>query len=194
MASATFIMLVIFAYFLGGIPFGLLYGRLFADVDIRSMGSGNIGATNVNRILGRKLGAATLLSDILKAVFATLLAYLLLADPVEIAFVGLMTVVGHCFPIYLRFQGGKGVATALGVLAVVAPLTALATLGLWLLTFRISKISALGALVSASFVPFLVYIEKDFQRSLVFAAMVILIIFRHKENIERIRKGKELKS
>ena len=194
MGSIAFVALMIFAYFLGGIPFGLLYGRLFADVDIRSMGSGNIGATNVNRILGRKLGAATLLSDVLKAVGATLLAALLLNNPTQVAFVGFMTVLGHCFPIYLKFQGGKGVATAFGMAIVVAPFTALISLVIWLVTFRLSKLSSLGALVSALFMPFLVYVEKDLERALVFLLMVALIVLRHRENIDRLRKGKELSS
>lgn len=194
MGSIAFVALVIFAYFLGGIPFGLLYGRLFADIDIRSMGSGNIGATNVNRVLGRKLGAATLLSDVLKAVAATLLAAFLLKNPTQVAFVGFMTVVGHCFPIYLKFQGGKGVATAFGMALVVAPLTALVSLMIWLLTFRLTKISSLGALVSAAFMPFFVYVERDLERALVFCLMLVLIVIRHRENIDRLRKGKELSS
>jgi len=191
MASATFVMLILFAYFLGGLPFGLLYGRLFADIDIRSMGSGNIGATNVNRVLGRKLGAATLLSDILKAVFASLLAWVLLSNPLEIAFVGCMTVIGHCFPIYLRFKGGKGVATAFGVLIVVAPVSALISMGIWLITFRVSKISSLGAMLAAASIPFTTYVEKDFAHAVLFFLLVLVVLFRHRENIDRLRKGKE---
>ncbi|TVQ78828.1 MAG: glycerol-3-phosphate 1-O-acyltransferase [Bradymonadales bacterium] len=193
MASATFVLLILFAYLLGGVPFGLLYGRIFADVDIRSVGSGNIGATNVNRILGRKLGAATLLSDTLKAVCTCLLATLLLSNPYEIAFVGLMTVVGHCFPIYLKFQGGKGVATTFGVALVIAPLSGLVALGVWLISFRLSKLSAVGALASAISLPFLVYIEKDFGRALIFLGIVMMVVLRHRENIQRLRTGEELK-
>jgi len=192
MASATFVALIVFAYFVGGIPFGLLYGRLFADVDIRSIGSGNIGATNVNRILGRKLGAATLLSDILKAVFTTLLAAFLLSHPLQIAFIGVVTVIGHCFPIYLGFKGGKGVATALGVMFVVAPLSALVASAIWLLTFRLSKLSSLGALAASASVPFSVYVERSFGHALLFLLLVIVVVLRHRENIERLRQGKEL--
>src|SRR4051812_3810986 len=113
-----FWLLIFFAYCLGGVPFGLLLGRIFADVDVREMGSGNIGATNVNRVLGRKLGAATLLCDVLKGVFCVLLGrFLLYNDTVDAAWIGFAAFMGHCFPIYLKFQGGKGVATMYGIVA-----------------------------------------------------------------------------
>jgi len=189
----TFTLLVIFSYFLGAVPFGLLLGRTFADVDVRSMGSGNIGATNVNRVLGRKLGAATLLCDILKALIPSLIARVFLKDDFHVAMVGLAAVVGHCFPIYLGFKGGKGVATAFGSFLVMAPFSAVVAILVWVIAFRISKISAMGALTAAGVIPILIYFEKSGSVALVSAAISFIVIVRHRENIERLRKGAELK-
>lgn len=193
--SLTLFLLLIFAYLLGGVPFGLLWGRIFADVDIRQFGSGNIGATNVNRILGRKLGAATLLSDVLKAVLAVGLAKLFLETDFETSLVGLAVVIGHCYPIYLKFNGGKGVASSFGVVLMIAPLTAVVALVVWLLVYRLSRTSALGALVSGVAVPLLSLFEKNwnFPVAACFGFIVLIIFVRHKENISRMRQGGDLK-
>jgi glycerol-3-phosphate acyltransferase PlsY len=185
--------LIFFAYFLGAVPFGLLLGRIFADVDVRSLGSGNIGATNVNRVLGRKLGAATLLCDVVKALLPTLLARLFLGSELDVALVGLAAVVGHCFPIYLGFKGGKGVATAFGVILILAPVSAALAIMVWILAFRLSKISAMGALCAAAVIPVAVFFERSISIALVCLAISAVVIFRHRENIERIRKGAELR-
>lgn len=191
--SLTFALLLIFAYLLGSIPFGLIWGRTFADLDVREHGSGNIGATNVNRVLGRKLGAATLLSDMLKAIVAVLLARFFLEEAIAPVIVGFAAVLGHCYPIFLKFKGGKGVATAFGMLVVAAPLTGVVALGSWLLSYRISKISSLSALIAGGLVPIVAYFEKGIAIACILILLVALIIFRHKENIERLRQGSELK-
>lgn len=183
---------MIFAYLVGSIPFGLLWGRIFADVDIRDYGSGNIGATNMNRVLGKKLGAATLASDMLKAVVCGLLARFLLQDILLASLVGLATILGHCFPIYLRFAGGKGVATVFGNLIALSPLSALISLIVWLVTYRISKVSALGALVASTLMPIEIYFLVGPKPAIVFIGVVILVFYRHKDNIARMRQGKEL--
>jgi glycerol-3-phosphate acyltransferase PlsY len=189
----TYALLIIFAYLLGSVPFGLLLGRIFADVDIREFGSKNIGATNVNRILGRKLGAATLLADVLKGLLPVLLARLLGETPIEQLWVGFAAFAGHIFPIYLKFRGGKGVATALGVVLPIAPLSALIAVGLWLLVVRLSKVSALGALVASLSIPVSsFFMDSDWRITGILLLMVILIIYRHRENIERLRSGKEI--
>lgn len=188
----TFFFLISFAYLLGAVPFGLLFGRLFADVDVREFGSGNIGATNVNRVLGRKLGAATLLADVLKGIFPVLLAKLLDQDELSQLWIGVAAFVGHVFPIYLRFHGGKGVATAFGVILMTATWSGLVGLAVWLLVVRISKVSALGALVASVTIPIAAYFfESDWRRSLILLGMMALVVYRHKENIERLRKGAE---
>ena len=127
-------ILVIFGYLAGSIPFGLLYGRL-AGVDVRQQGSGNIGATNVNRLLGKKLGILTLVSDLLKALVPMLIAAQILGNQPDADLWTMMTgtaaFIGHCWPLYLKFRGGKGVATALGVFLYLAPLQALMAIGLF---------------------------------------------------------------
>ncbi len=189
----TFYLLVIFAYFFGAIPFGLLLGRLFADVDVREFGSGNIGATNVNRVLGRKLGAATLLCDMLKGMSVVLLAkFLLPEDLLAQTWVGLASFLGHCFPIYLGFKGGKGVATAFGVLIPLSIWTAIIGLLVWLVVARTSRISSLGALVSAASIPFVFFIfERSLIQNILIIVMMVIVILRHKENIQRLRAGSE---
>lgn len=190
----TLSLLLLFAYFFGAVPFGLLLGRTFADVDVRSLGSGNIGATNVNRVLGRKLGVATLLCDILKSLFPCLLARLFLKEDFQVALVGLAAVVGHCFPIYLRFKGGKGVASAFGSFLVMAPFSAVVAILVWVIAFRISKVSAMGALTAAGVIPILIYFEKSASVALVSGAISFIVIVRHRENIERLRKSADLKT
>ncbi len=188
----TFVLLMAFAYLLGGVPFGLLFGRMFADVDVRDFGSGNIGATNVNRVLGRKLGAATLAADVIKGLIPVGLALILLSDPLQQLWVGLAAVVGHIFPLYLKFQGGKGVATAFGVLTLLVPKSAFLGLLTWLVVVRLSKVSALGALSACLVIPAATFfIYADLQISLLVLGLMILIVYRHKENIQRLRSGSE---
>lgn len=191
--SVTFALLLVFAYCVGAIPFGLLLGRLFADVDVRAHGSGNIGATNVNRVLGRKLGAATLGCDLLKGLFVVLLAkWLLPDDTVRHSWVALAAFVGHCFPIYLNFNGGKGVATTFGVLLPISAKTAFLAFFVWLFAARLSRISALGALSAAAVIPFSIfYFTRDVQIFLIFLIMMLVLVYRHKENIRRLKAGVE---
>lgn len=194
--SLSFFLLLMFAYLLGGVPFGLLWGRIFADIDVRDFGSGNIGATNVNRILGRKLGAATLLSDVLKSVLCVFLAKTFGMSIFETALVGLAAVLGHCYPIYLRFRGGKGVATALGACLLITPIAAFVAVATWLFVFRMSRISALSALIAALILLLAALVETQWSISVgsVYLIMVVIILIRHKDNIQRMRKGVELSS
>ena len=156
--TITFLFLLVFSYFVGSIPFGLLFGRIFADVDVREFGSGNIGATNVNRVLGRKLGALTLLCDSLKGLIPTLVAAFLLQSQLDAAWIGISAFLGHIFPIYLRFQGGKGVATMFGVLFALSLPSGLIGLMTWLAGVKISKISSVGALTACAVIPVAVFL------------------------------------
>jgi glycerol-3-phosphate acyltransferase PlsY len=185
----TFYLLVLFSYLFGAVPFGLLIGRFFADVDVRTMGSGNIGATNVNRVLGRKLGAATLVCDVLKGLLVVLLADILLDGNLDqMAWVGFAAFIGHCYPIYLRFQGGKGVATSFGVLAPVSFKACILGVVVWIIVVRISKVSAMGALVASLVMPIaLYYFERNFMVTAIFAVMMAILVYRHKENIRQLR-------
>ena len=190
----TFTSLFLFSYFLGAIPFGLLLARFFADMDIRTAGSGNIGATNVNRVLGRKLGAATLLCDIVKGMVPVILARALLPGETEAqVWIGFAAFIGHCFPIYLKFRGGKGVATMFGVLAILSFFTALVTFAIWFVAARLSKISSLGALAAASLLPFVsYYFMGNLRVAFIFLLMTSILMYRHKDNIRRLREGKEV--
>jgi glycerol-3-phosphate acyltransferase PlsY len=189
----TFWLLVAFAYAVGSIPFGLLMGRMFADVDVRTMGSGNIGATNVNRVLGRKLGALTLLCDLSKGALCVLLAKLLLPHrELDHLWIGFAAFLGHCYPLYLGFKGGKGVATAAGILLFVSPYTALLGLLVWIVVVKISKVSSLGALVASICIPAIAYVlERDLRLTFVMTLMMGIVVWRHRENIARLRQGAE---
>lgn len=188
----SFYLLVFLAYAIGSIPFGLVLARFFADMDIRQFGSGNIGATNVNRVLGRKLGAATLLCDMAKGLIPVLIARALYGDIVSATQVGMAAFLGHCFPIYMRFKGGKGVATAFGVLIGLSLTTALIGLGIWLLVVRISKISSLGALISSVCIPIIGFIFlRDWRVGILLVVMMSIVIVRHRDNIRRLSEGAE---
>jgi acyl phosphate:glycerol-3-phosphate acyltransferase len=190
------------AYLLGSIPTGYLLVRFFRKQDIRTLGSGNIGATNVIRSGARGLGAATFLLDTLKGCAAVwlgaLIAPLLLPDmPVRNAeaLAALFAVLGHMFPVWLRFRGGKGVATGFGVFLVAAPLAALASITVFALVFAISRFVSLASIIGAAAFPifawYLVHGEKPAFFIAVQAIVAFLIIAKHHQNIRRLLSGTE---
>ena len=188
-------LLIIIGYLLGSVPFGLLYGKL-AGIDVRSAGSGNIGATNVNRLLGKKLGALTLASDILKGVLPMLLTGAVLGDHPETQLWVLLTggaaFLGHCFPLYLKFRGGKGVATALGLHLYLAPLPTVAAVALFAITVRISGYVSAGSLAAAAALPLLIGLTTgNFALTAVSAGVGAVIWLKHHENIARLLRGEE---
>jgi glycerol-3-phosphate acyltransferase PlsY len=142
--------------------------------------------------LRKKLGAATLASDILKSAFVVWLAQMFLETDAQAALVALAAVLGHCFPIYLKFKGGKGVATALGSVLMLSPISGAIAVAIWLVVYKLSKLSSMSALVASASIPAMMYFNVSPQVALVYILMVALIIMRHSENIERIRAGKEL--
>lgn len=184
--------LIVGAYLLGAIPFGILVVRWRTGTDVRTVGSGNIGATNVARAAGKKAAGLVLLLDALKGFLPTLAALLLLDDPWWIAGVGFASFVGHCFPVYLRFRGGKGVATALGVNLALTPLAALAGVVVYVGLFKLFRISALGSLggaLAGAAVAFLV--APSSANAWVIVAMVLVIFGRHTGNIRRMLQRQE---
>ena len=189
-AGATLALVAIAAYLLGSVPFGLVIARLFGLGDIRQIGSGNIGATNVLRT-GNKLAAfLTLILDAGKGGIAVLLARALFADDAaQIA--GFMAFLGHCFPVFLGFKGGKGVATFLGTLLALFWPAGIAACLTWLVTAAISRTSSLSALVAAVLTPVWMTLLGMPEASIVTVALAALILVRHKKNIERIRDGTE---
>ncbi|MGD8327346.1 MAG: glycerol-3-phosphate 1-O-acyltransferase PlsY [Sphingomonadales bacterium] len=193
-----FISILLGGYVLGSIPFGLVLTKLAGLGDVRNIGSGNIGATNVLRTGHKGLAAATLLLDALKGAAPVLIAGHCVTDaPVTwsnaAALAGVGAFLGHIFPIWLKFKGGKGVATAIGVLAALNWLAALIAAAIWLATAVVFRISSLAALVACAVVPALVWFlgSKDVFIPLLF--MVALIIWAHRANISRLLQGTEPK-
>jgi acyl phosphate:glycerol-3-phosphate acyltransferase len=190
--------LMLFAYFLGSVPSGLLLTRHFSSVNIIEQGSGNIGATNVRRVAGSLLGVMTLVGDLLKGMIPVLIACILFWDDgigsqMVICLVALSSFLGHIFPIYLKFRnGGKGVATAFGCFLVISPLACLVLLFIFVVVIFISKRVSIGSLVAAWLLPVGVWIETNFLVFSVCAIIYMIIIFlRHQDNIRRIFRGNE---
>ncbi|HSL41353.1 MAG TPA: glycerol-3-phosphate 1-O-acyltransferase PlsY [Desulforhopalus sp.] len=182
-------------YLIGAIPFGLLIGRM-AGIDVRSQGSRNIGATNVSRLLGKKLGLLTLLCDCLKGFLPMSLAALALAESPSreavVAATGLMAVLGHMFPIYLRFRGGKGVATGLGVFLYFSPLAILISLLVFLGTVALSGFVSAGSLLASALIPLWLYLLGVSPPVVGVAVLIALLIWiKHRENIGRLLQGTE---
>jgi len=188
-------LLAFFGYLLGSVPFGLLYGKL-AGIDVRQEGSRNIGATNVGRLLGKKLGALTLASDTLKGLLPMLLATWLLAEWPDCQrwtmLTGAAAFLGHCFPLYLKFRGGKGVATALGIHLYLAPIPTLAAVGLFALTVRLSGYVSLGSLIAAAALPLLIWLTGNPLELVLISLLIGLVIWlKHHENLARLLRGQE---
>lgn len=187
-----FPVLALFAgYLCGSIPFGLLLTQAAGLGDVRKIGSGNIGATNVLRTGSKGLAAATLLLDALKGTFPALLAARYGAEAGAIAGAGAL--LGHVFPVWLGFKGGKGVATYIGVLAALAWQVALVFAAVWLVMAAIFRYSSLAALVACTVVPVALYVRDLPQFALAFLLMSLLVFYKHRANIERLLAGTESK-
>ena len=178
------------AFLLGGVPFGLVMARLFGLPDPRTIGSGNIGATNVMRTGSKPAALATLILDSSKGLLAVLIARLIAGeDAAQLA--GLSAFLGHIFPVWLKFKGGKGVATFLGTLIGIAPLLGLSACVIWLVTFLVSRISSLSALMAAAFSPLVAVFLGHADASVVTFLMAFVLFFAHWANIKRLRAGTE---
>lgn len=195
--SLTDFYLIIVAYLIGSVPFGLILTRVFLQKDIRNEGSGNIGTTNVLRAGNKFLALLTLLLDMLKAMaviyFFTMLSKTHCYGTDSALLTGLFAVLGHCFPIWLKFKGGKGVATALGALLAAVPFSGLAAAGAWLLTAFLFKISSLAALVAFGVAPIVTFFVYGAAPATVCFLITLLVWFRHKDNIKRLMAGTEPK-
>lgn len=192
----TFFLFYIFAFLFGSIPWGYLIGKL-RGIDLRKTGSGNIGATNVLRVIGKKEALATLLLDISKGFIPVILVQLLYPSEKNLILmgtVGIVSILGHCFTPFLKFKGGKGVATSIGVILAYTPIAGLITISIWILTFKIFRISSLGALIAFGLLPLNLYILNYSSEAIILTLLITAIIyFRHIENIKRLFQGKELK-
>src|ERR1700685_1001662 len=189
-ASAFLPVAFILGYLLGSIPFGLILTRLAGTQDIRSIGSGNIGATNVLRTGRRGLAAATLICDMLKGTAAVLIAgYYGGPDAAMLAALGAF--LGHLFPVWLKFRGGKGVAVYIGVLIGLFWPAAVMFCAVWLITAVISRYSSLSALVASFFTPLLLWWFGHLALATLFAVLTLLLFYMHRENIRRLLAGTE---
>jgi glycerol-3-phosphate acyltransferase PlsY len=190
----TDLALIILAYLLGSLSFGLLVARIYGEADLRHRGSGNIGATNVARILGKTAGLVTLLGDGAKGVVAVLLAQAWGHASMLPAVAALAAVLGHMFPLYHGFRGGKGVATALGVLLPTLPWPLLGGLLVWLVVVAIWRYVSAGSMLAALVVPLLAALW-SYPLPLVLTALLIalLVLYKHRENLHRLRQGREAK-
>lgn len=178
-------------YLLGSVPFGLILTNLFGEGNLRSIGSGNIGATNVLRTGNKWLAAATLLLDGAKGFLAVWLAWRLFAFAAPLA--GLGAVLGHCFPVWLKFKGGKGVATTLGVTLALAWQVGLAYALAWLVMLAVSRISSLSGMTAAVAAPVAAWVLGFTGLVPALVAIAVLVLWLHRENIARLRAGTEPK-
>lgn len=187
------ILLPFTAFLLGSIPSGLLWAKFFGLADPRTIGSGNIGASNVTRLGGKKIGALTLISDAVKGSLPVLFALYYFPESSYLAAItGLCTVVGHCYSIYLNFNGGKGVATALGVFLTLTPFATFFAILTWLLVFYVERITSIAAMSACLIIP-LILITQNSETSTVVVSIVIaaLIIRRHEQNLKDLIIDKE---
>lgn len=180
---------LLIGYLLGSIPFGLLLTRMAGLGDVRTIGSGNIGATNVLRTGNRKLAAATLAADMLKGLVAVILGALI--SPLAALTAGFGAFIGHCFPVWLGFKGGKGVATYVGVLAGIAWQGVLVFAGVWLAMAYLFRFSSLAALTASLAVPAFLFLTGQKEAAALFAVLSVLVWIFHRQNISRLLKGEE---
>ncbi len=187
-------LLLIFAYLLGSIPTGVILARAFGNVDPRTQGSGNIGATNIYRTAGKKLGILTLIGDILKGLIPVVLARTFLESSLGVGAVALSAFLGHLFPIFLKFKGGKGIATGLGAFLALAPLSAGVSFLVFLAVVYKWRYISLGSLAATAAFPVVLGLLNPHRVYIPFAVVIgILIFYRHRPNIERLLAGKESK-
>lgn len=190
--SVSSIALIVISYLLGSVPIGLVVARLMGGADPRSGGSGNIGATNINRTLGKGAGLATLIGDMGKGAVPVYYAIYYVGGPDLISLVALAAIVGHIFPIYLGFKGGKGVATSFGVLIVVSPLAALICAVVFGAIVFFTRYVSLGSMYAAVTMPLaLALVPGKLYFVPVSVLIAMLIVFKHKENIKRLRERTE---
>ena len=182
----------IISYLMGSIPFGFILTKIFLKKDIREIGSGNIGATNALRTGNKTIGYSTLVLDIFKAVAPVIYVKVFYQDFLYIA--SLCAFLGHVFPIWLKFKGGKGVATYVGILFAINIYFGIIFAISWFVTFFVSKYSSLSSLVGAVSIPIYSLILSQFDQGIFFTIMFVLIFFTHRENIKRLKNKEETKT
>ena len=180
------------SYLMGSIPFGLILTKIFLNKDIREIGSGNIGATNALRTGNKLIGYSTLIFDIAKAVVPVIYVKMNYPDLIYIA--SLCTFLGHVFPVWLKFKGGKGVATYVGILFSINILLGLIFVASWGIVFLLFRYSSLSSIIGSMSVPAYILLTGQINNAIFFAIMFILIFFTHRENIKRLKNKEESKT
>ena len=186
------LIISIASYLIGSIPFGFIFTKIFLKKDIRKVGSGNIGATNALRTGNKAIGYATLFFDILKGIVPVLYVKFYYTELLYIT--SLCAFLGHIFPVWLNFKGGKGVAVYVGILFSINFYLGLVFIIMWFVTFILSKFSSLSSLVASIAVPVYLIILNEFNQIFFFIIMFVLIFFTHKENIKRLKNNEETKT
>ena len=187
-----FFTIGIISYLMGSIPFGFILTKIFLKKDIREIGSGNIGATNALRTGNKLIGYSTLLLDVMKAILPVL--YVKINHPELIYIASLCAFLGHVFPVWLKFKGGKGVATYLGILFTINIILGFIFCVSWLLIFLISKYSSLSSLIGSLTIPVYIFFNDQMSNALFFGIMFVLIFYTHRENIKRLKNKEESKT
>ena len=186
------ILVISISYLMGSIPFGLILTKIFLKKDIREVGSGNIGATNVLRTGNKTIGYLTLILDVIKAVIPVL--YIKFKFPELIYISSLSVFMGHVFPVWLKFKGGKGVATYLGILFSINYILGIVFAFSWLIIFFISKYSSLGSILSSLTIPIFIFFNSNYENEYFFIIIFVLILYTHRENVKRLINKEESKT
>ena len=187
-----YLIVGIVSYLMGSIPFGLILTKIFLNKDIREIGSGNIGATNALRTGNKLIGYSTLILDIAKAIIPVIFVKINYPDLIYIA--SLCAFLGHVFPIWLKFKGGKGVATYVGILFSINLLLGIIFVASWGIIFLIFRYSSLSSIVGSISIPIYILITDQLSNAIFFAIMFVLIFFTHRENIKRLKNKEESKT
>jgi acyl phosphate:glycerol-3-phosphate acyltransferase len=186
------ILVISISYLMGSIPFGLILTKIFLKKDIREIGSGNIGATNVLRTGNKTIGYLTLILDVIKAVIPVL--YIKIKFPELIYISSLLVFIGHVFPVWLKFKGGKGVATYVGILFSINYILAIIFAFSWLIIFFISKYSSIGSILSSLTISIFIFLNSSYENEYFFIIMFVLILYTHRENVKRLINKEESKT
>lgn len=197
METIQILSIILLGYLIGSIPFALIIGKLFYNTDIRKSGSGNLGGTNAGRTLGKKAGLIVILLDIAKSFVAITIAALIIKQfnlPVNPNYAGLACVVGHCYPIFAQFKGGKGVACATGFILAINPILLMIAVAIFLINLKIHHMVSLAVLISLGIITILSFIFPMFNNTnIVLLILTVFLSFQHRENIKRIIMGNENK-
>jgi len=186
------ILITTISYLMGSIPFGFVLTKILLKKDIREIGSGNIGATNVLRTGNKLIGYLTLTLDVLKAIIPVLFVKLNYPD---LTYISALTVfIGHVFPVWLKFKGGKGVATYVGILFCISFNLGITFVVSWLIIFFISKYSSLGSILSSLTIPIFIFLNSNYENEYFFIIMFVLILYTHRENVKRLINKEESKT